>query len=327
MRPRSTSSRFLFLSAALTMSRFSRMKVISNIGPESTQRTMIFPIRQLSAGEFPPLLREMPDAPRSLYMRGILPPPGHKLLCVVGSRATSAYGRRACQSLIAALAGYPIAIVSGLALGIDAEAHQAALAAGLPAVAVLPSSCDDASIYPRSNQGLARQILERGGALISENAAPWRPQLYSFPERNRIMAAMSDATLIIEAGEKSGTLITARLALDYNREVLAVPHEVGRETGAGGNRLIREGAALVRDAADVLEALGLKALEPAQLPLPGDLSPAEAAVLRLLEAPLEKDEILGRAGLSARDANIALSSLHLRGLIAERLGKVERARV
>jgi DNA processing protein len=288
---------------------------------------MTFPIRQLSPVEFPCLLREIPDAPRSLYMRGSLPPAGHKLLCVVGSRATSAYGRRACQALIAGLAGYPVAIVSGLALGIDAEAHAAALAAGLLTVAVLPSSCDDDSIYPRSHRGLAQQILARQGALVSENEAPWRPQLYSFPERNRIMAAMSDATLIIEAGEKSGTLITARLALDYNRDVLAVPHELGRESGAGGNRLIREGAALVRDVNDILEALGLKAHEPEQLELPHDLSSAESKILGALTAPLEKDEIIERTGVSAREANIALSSLQLRGLVIERLGKVKRARV
>jgi DNA processing protein len=259
-------------------------------------------------------------------MRGALPGPETVFLCVVGSRATSVYGRRAAQQLISGLARYPVAVVSGLALGIDAEAHKAALDAGLPTVAVLPSSLDDASIYPATNKPLAHRILGSGGALISESLKPYRPAVYDFPKRNRIVAGMSTAALIIEAGEKSGTLITARLALDYNRDVLAVPHELGRETGAGANRLIREGATLVRSADDILEALGLKSLDtPVQMALPADLTGPEAALLQSLAEATEKDALIGLAGLSAQDANIALSSLLLRGLIVERLGKIERA--
>lgn len=289
---------------------------------------MQFPIRQLASEERPPLLAELPPSvqPVHLYMRGALPGPETVFLCVVGSRATSVYGRRITQQLIAGLARYPVAIVSGMALGIDSEAHRAALDAGLPTVAVLPSSLDDASIYPATNKALAQRILARGGALISENLKPYKPALYDFPKRNRIVAGMSRAALIIEAGEKSGTLITARLALDYNREVLAVPHELGRETGAGVNRLIREGATLVRDADDILQALGFKPSDnPVQAALPTDLTGPEAAVLGALSGALEKDALIGAAGLSAQEANIALSSLLLRGLILERLGKIERA--
>lgn len=289
---------------------------------------MQFPIRQLASEERPPLLSELPPSvrPVHLYMRGALPGPETAFLCVVGSRATSVYGRRVTQQLIAGLARCPVAIVSGLALGIDAEAHKAALDAGLPAVAVLPSSLDDASIYPATNKALAHRILGSGGALVSEYLEPRKPALYDFPKRNRIVAGMSSAALIIEAGEKSGTLITARLALDYNREVLAVPHELGRETGAGVNRLIREGATLVRNADDILQALGLKPMDnPVQASLPADLTDSEAAVLGVLSEALEKDTLLERAGLSAQDANIALSSLLLRGLILERLGRIERA--
>ena len=289
---------------------------------------MQFPIRQLRPEERPPLLAELPPSlrPAHLYMRGALPGPGTAFLCVVGSRATSMYGRRVTQQLIAGLARYPVAIVSGLALGIDAEAHKAALDAGLPTVAVLPSSLDDASIYPATNQALAQRILERGGALISEYAQPHKPAVYDFPKRNRIVAGMSRAALIAEAGEKSGTLITARLALDYNREVLAVPHELWKETGAGANRLIREGATLVRDADDILQALGFKVADaPEQMTLPADLTAPEAAVLGALGEAREKDALIEAAGLSAQDANIALSSLLLRGLIIERLGRIERA--
>lgn len=289
---------------------------------------MEYPIRQLAPEDFPPLLAEMPerDYPAALYIRGSLPGPGTTYLCVVGSRATSVYGRRVTQQLIAGLASYPVAIVSGMALGIDGEAHKAALDVGLPTVAVLPSSLDDTSIYPATNKALAHRILARGGALISESLEPHKAMLHDFAKRNRIAAGMSTAALIVEAGEKSGTLITARLALDYNREVLAVPHELGKETGAGVNRLIREGATLVRTCDDILQALGFKPLDnPVQAALPTDLTAPEAAVLEALTEATEKDTLIDAAGLSAQDANIALSSLLLRGLIIERLGKIERA--
>ncbi len=286
---------------------------------------MAFDIRQLHLKDFPPLLKEIPDRPDLLYIRGEMPPKDFKYLCVVGSRACSIYGRRMTQQLIAGLAGYPIAIVSGMALGIDSEAHKAALDVGLPTIAVLPSSCDDASLYPATNKALAQRILARGGALVSEDKGPHKAAIYDFPKRNRISAGMSTASLIIEASEKSGTLITARLALDYNREVLAIPHELGKETGAGINRLIREGATLVRTADDILQSLGIKPLDtPKQAALPTDLTEVEAKVLHALTEALVRDELIERSELSAQEAGVALSSLQIRGLIVERLGKIER---
>ncbi len=286
---------------------------------------MAFPIRQLNSRDFPPLLKEIPDKPHSLFIRGDMPSKDCTFLCVVGSRATSPYGRRVCQQLIAGLAQYKVAIVSGMALGIDSEAHKTALDVGLPTIAVLPSSCDDSSIYPSTNKPLAERILVRGGALISEEKGPHKAMIHDFPKRNRISAGMCHAALIIEAGEKSGTLITARLALDYNREVLAIPHELGRETGAGVNRLIREGATLVRTADDILQALGIKPLDnPRQAALPTDLTEVEARVLHALTEALVRDELIERAELSAQEANVALSSLLIRGLLTERLGKIER---
>jgi DNA processing protein len=149
--------------------------------------------------------------------------------------------------------------------------------------------------------------------------------IHDFPKRNRISAGMSHASLIIEAGEKSGTLITARLALDYNREVLAIPHELGRAGGEGSNRLLREGATLVRNADDILQVLGIKPLDkPVQAALPTDLTEPEIKVLHSLAEALARDELIEYSGLSAQDANIALSSLFIRGLITERLGKIER---
>lgn len=286
---------------------------------------MPFPVKQLFPKHFPPLLKEIPDKPKMLYIRGKLPPGDTLYLCVVGSRACSAYGRRMTQTLIAGLRGQPVAIVSGMALGIDSEAHRSALDVGLPTVAVLPSSLDDASIYPSTNKNLAQKILESGGALISETPGPYKAAIHDFPKRNRIGAGVSKAALILEAGEKSGTLITARLALDYNREVLAIPHELGRESGAGVNRLIREGATLVRSADDIREALGLAAQTlGAQVPLPLDLTSIEMKLLHAMTEPMLRDELIEQTELSAQEANIALSSLLIRGLIAERLGKIER---
>lgn len=286
---------------------------------------MLFPQRAIGPDAFPALLREIPDAPKLLYIRGSLPPPDIELLAVVGSRACTPYGQRTVHTLITGLARSPVAIVSGLALGIDAEAHKAALELGIPTIAVLPSSADEASIYPRNHVSLAQRILEKGGALISENKSPFKPMLHSFPERNRIMAGMCKATLIIEAGEKSGTLITARLALDYNHEVLAIPHELGKQSGAGVNRLIREGATLVRSADDIREALGLTSTTIGeQLSFPTDLSAVELQILQLLTEPRERDELIQKTGARAQDVNIALSSLQIRGLITERLGKIEK---
>jgi len=287
--------------------------------------TMPFPILQIRPRSFPLLLKEVPDKPAQLYVRGTLPPPEYRLLCVVGSRACSAYGRRQTQKLIAGLAREKIVIVSGLALGIDSEAHKAALDVGIPTVAVLPSSCDDASLYPATNAVLAGRILKSGGALLSERTAPWKAHIHDFAARNRIMAGMSQATLIIEAGEKSGTLITARLALDYNREVLCIPHELERAGGVGANRLLRQGATLVQNSTDILEALGFTTTTPEQIPLPTDLTTAEVQVLHTLAEPLTNDELIERSGLSVQEANVVLSSLLIRGLIVERLGKVERS--
>lgn len=270
-------------------------------------------------------MREIPHQPEALYIRGVMPPKDAVYLCVVGSRACSPYGRRMCAQLIAGLAKYPIVIVSGLALGMDAEAHKAALDVGLPTVAVLPSSLDEESMYPSSNRALAHRILARGGALISESLEPYKAAIHDFPKRNRIAAGMSRAALIIEAGEKSGTLITARLALDYNREVLAVPHELDKETGKGANRLLREGATLVRNADDILLALGFEPkADPLQGVLPTDLTEPEYKIVNALTGSMVRDELIEEAELSAQEANIALSSLLIRGLIVERLGKIER---
>ena len=278
-----------------------------------------FPLTPLP---IPSLLKEIPDAPASLTVRGTFPDESLKFLSVVGSRTYSPYGRQVCEKLIAGLRGYPVVIVSGLALGIDGIAHQAALDAGLVTVAVPGSGLNDNVLYPASHRPLAQKILESGGALVSEFAPDWRPRPESFPKRNRIMAGMSHAVLVIEAEERSGTLITSRLATEYNRDVLAVPGPVHSATSKGPHMLIKKGAALISESTDILEALGINEKQEGQPALPFDLSEDERALVALLAEPLPRDELIAKSGKTATEANILLSSLELKGVVEERVGKV-----
>ncbi len=218
-------------------------------------------IRTIPRSEFPKAgmaaLIEIPEPPESLWLRGTLPDPGVKKLVVVGSRALTPYGKKACETLIQGLAGHPVSIVSGLALGADACAHQAALAAGLHTIAVPGSGLNDSVIAPQTNLSIARDILASGGALLSEHAPLVTARPEYFPSRNRIMVGLADAVLVIEAGERSGTLITARLAADYNRSLMCVPHRIDDLNSEGPHMFIRLGAELITSTNDILETLGL----------------------------------------------------------------------
>lgn len=288
-------------------------------------------IVEIPPEDFPDALREIPQPPETLYLRGTLPDPTEfYYLAVVGSRKFTAYGREAVERIIAGLAGYPICIVSGLAMGIDAIAHRAALDAGLPTVAIPGSGLDSSVIYPRSNLNLAREIVENGGALLSEYAPDLRAAPWTFPQRNRIMAGISQSTLVIEAEEKSGTLITARLALDYNRNVFAVPGSIFSAPSKGTNKLIRQGATPITSAQDLLEELGLVApavftTDTKQEPLDLTLyTPEEQAVLILLDEPMTREDILATVSLAPATTLSTLTILEIKGIIHERLGKIER---
>lgn len=277
-------------------------------------------MRHLLPHEFPPLLAEIPDPPATLYIEGSLPPEGHRLLTVVGSRSVSRYGRDACEHLVKSLAGYPISIVSGLALGTDGIAHRAALDVGLHTIAVPGSGLGAKVLYPRAHASLAHDIVESGGALLSEFEENEPAAPYNFPKRNRIMAGMSHATLIIEATQKSGTLITARLASDYNRDLLVVPHQIFSEGGEGGHIFMKIGAAPVRSAEDILEALGIEGGEKEEVVV----SEKEHAVLTLLSSPMPRDELLRALALPIHEGSALLLSMELRGLIQESLGEIRR---
>lgn len=278
-------------------------------------------IAKISRSRFPVLLGHIPDPPETLYLRGTLPSADYKLLTVVGSRRMSRYGKDACEYLIKGLAGFPVAIVSGLALGIDGVAHEAALSAGLPTIAVPGSGLADEVLYPRTHVNLAHRILESGGALLSEFEPEWKPRPESFPQRNRIMAGMAHATLIIEAGMQSGTLITARLAVEYNRELLIVPHSIFAEGGAGGHLFAKIGATPVRTADDILEVLGIEKTETTRSLL---LTDEEQKVIDILSEPLSRDELIRALEMPIASANVLLASMELRGLVAESLGEIRK---
>jgi DNA processing protein len=218
---------------------------------------MDFPIRTLGRDQFPALLHEIPDPPATLSARGTLPDPELTLLAVVGSRHHTMYGEAVVRHLLGGLRGYPVGIISGLALGIDSLAHTAALAANLYTLAVPGGGLNDAVIYPRSHLPLAHEILNAGGGLLSEYEADFKAQAWSFPKRNRIVTGMSHATLLIEAGERSGTLISARLASEYNRDVLVVPGSIFSEQSLGTHQFLKLGATPVTTSDDILDALGL----------------------------------------------------------------------
>jgi len=291
---------------------------------KSATMTNKYEMEILEDKEIPEMLREIPDAPGKLYLQGTLPNKESKLLCVVGSRKYTQYGKDVCEKLISGLRGYNITIVSGLALGIDGIAHIAALDAGLKTIAVPGSGLDESVLYPSTHKNLAKRILENGGALLSEFEPKFRATAYGFPQRNRIMAGLSHAVLVIEAEIKSGTLITSKYATDYNRDVLTVPGSIFSKNSDGPNMLIRLGATPIRDSKDILEALGFNIdEEPQNLELKySDCSDEELLVIKILNEPLAKDDLIRKMKMPTSQANAVISIMEIKGLIKESLGEI-----
>ncbi|MFH0845826.1 MAG: DNA-processing protein DprA [Patescibacteria group bacterium] len=280
-------------------------------------------VQKLTQEDWPENLLEIPDSPKQLYYKGTKPDWNSVFLTIVGSRKNSNYGKEVCQKLISGLKGYDITIVSGLAFGIDTIAHKSALENNLKTLAVPGSGLNDEVLYPKSNLGLAKEIINSGGVLLSEfepnqEATPW-----TFPQRNRIMAGLSRATLVIEASEKSGTLITARLALDYNREVCVVPADIFSFYGKGSNQLIHQGATAVISSQDILEILGFSQEIENQIKMNFEnCSPEELKILEEIREPKSRDEIIQNLEMPVSQVNILLSSMEIKGLITEKLGKI-----
>jgi DNA processing protein len=265
---------------------------------------------------FPAALHAIFDPPPGLFLRGAAPLDllDRPAVAVVGARACSAYGSHVARTFGRELAAAGLVVVSGMARGVDGEAHRGALDAGGATVAVLGCGID--RDYPAAHAELARRIC-RDGLVVSEYAPGVEPAPWRFPARNRVVAGLAQATVVVEARERSGALITADLALEEGREVFAVPGEITSALSAGTNALLRLGATAATSPADVLEAFGLV---PAESP-PPDLGAAAVAVLgRIREEPSSADELVRALDLDAVAVAAALAELELHELLTETSG-------
>lgn len=280
-------------------------------------------IQKLPKNKFPTALLEIPQPPKDLWVMGELPSSELIHLCIVGSRKFTSYGKEACEKIITGLKGYPIVIVSGFAMGIDTIAHKKAMQMGLTTVVFPGSGLSAEAMYPKTNVQLMNEIVDSGGCLVSEFEPDFKATQWSFPMRNRLMAGISKAVLVIEAQEKSGTLITARLTTEYNRDLLVVPGSIFSPNSKGTNKLLQQGATPITCAEDVLEALGFKTdKETKQKSLFDDALPQEKKVLEILSEPLERDELIRQMKMPTGEANATLSVMEIKGLIKEELGEV-----
>ncbi len=265
---------------------------------------------------YPSRLKEIYDYPPLIYVRGSLLAEDEWCLAVVGTRRATVYGRQVAEEIVADLARSKITVVSGLARGIDSVAHRSALEAGGRSIAVFACGLD--IVYPGENADLARRIIQHG-ALISEYPLGTKPKAENFPRRNRILSGLSMGVLAVEAGETSGALITAHLALEQNREVFAIPGSILSSASRGTNHLIQEGAKLVRDYTDILEELNLTAVAH-QIEMKEVLptSDTESLLLKQLSAePTHIDEVCRSSRLPIATVSSTLAMMELKGLVKQ----------
>jgi DNA processing protein len=276
-------------------------------------------ITTVSIGEknYPEQLAHISDPPHTLFIRGTIPDAHAPSVAIVGTRNHTTYGKQAADEVTSSLAEQGIAIVSGLALGIDGVVHESVVRVHGKTIAVLGCGVDRDTVYPAVHRHLAERIIFQGGAIISEYPPGYKPTQYSFPARNRIIAGLTLATIVIEAAEESGALITAKCALDYNREVMAIPHPITSERGKGANNLIKQGAALITSAQDVMEILNLKNIKEIisnREILPS--SPTEAIILQTLsKEPIHIDVIIKKTSLGSGVVMSTLTLMEMKGKI------------
>ncbi|MDD5031651.1 MAG: DNA-processing protein DprA [Patescibacteria group bacterium] len=266
---------------------------------------------------YPALLGEIYNPPSLIYYKGEFDLKDDFTLAVVGTRKFTNYGQQVTDHIVRDLAKNGLTIVSGLALGIDSLAHLATLETGGKTIAVLGSGLDKKNIYPSQNRYLAEKIIASGGAIISELPLGTPPLRHNFPQRNRLISGLSLGTLVIEAGEKSGALITAAYALEQNREVFAVPGSINSLVSAGPNKLIKEGAKVVTSAADVIETLNLTQatayIDTKKIMPEGE---NEKKIIALLSfEPIHIDELVRASGLDTAAANSTLVIMEMKGMI------------
>ncbi|MBM3933698.1 MAG: DNA-protecting protein DprA [SAR202 cluster bacterium] len=270
--------------------------------------------------EYPPRLKEIEDLPPVLYVRGEMTTQDERSIAIVGTRKATPYGRQVAHQLSFDLAQAGMTIVSGLALGIDGVAHRAAIEAGKRTIAVVASGLD--IVYPREHTRLASEVAQHG-AVVSEHPVGTQPKAEYFPRRNRIISGMTLGTVVVEAGEESGALITARHAIDQNREVFAVPGSIMSLNSKGANRIIqRSEAKLVCDYKDVLDELNLSGNSGKQLQLAMEAffpaSDQESQIMYYLtHEPIHIDEIIRGSGLNISTVSSVLAMMELRGMVRQ----------
>jgi len=277
--------------------------------------------------KYPYLLKEIKDPPKKLYYKGnwdleIF----ENCLAVVGSRRMTSYGRRVVEEIISQIAGVGLTIVSGFMTGIDAQSHKTCLKVGGRTIAVMPCGID--LIHPEDQKELYLEILNNKGLIISEYQGDFLPQLWTYPKRNRIVAGLSKAVLIVEAGEKSGSLITANFAKQFKRKIFAVPGPITSETSKGTLQLLKQGADLVTSAQDILEYFKSLGFSPSLISYSneeskiGVLETLEKQILKQLQRePLDIDNLTRILGLPASKLGTILSLMQLKGLIQQEEGK------
>lgn len=266
---------------------------------------------------YPALLKQIAYPPFLLYYRGELANLHEQAIAVVGTRKMTSYGKAVTPQIVEALCAQGIIIVSGLAIGVDSLAHLSALRQKATTVAVLGSGIDDPSIYPATNRALAEQIIANNGIIISEYPIATPALKHHFPARNRLISGLALGTLVIEAGEESGALITAYFSLEQNREVFAVPGNIVNPMSAGCNALIKKGAKLVSSAEDIFDELNLQSIKTIsnnRESIPD--SAEEAALLKCLQNEAKHiNELVQLSGLTMTEANTALTLLEMKGRV------------
>lgn len=267
--------------------------------------------------EYPDLLREIPAAPPLIFVRGQFEPIDRWAVAVVGTRRMTAYGRQVTRDLVSGLVQNGISIVSGLARGVDAIAHRTALEEGGRTIAVMACGID--KVYPPEHRELARDIVAGRGAIVTDYPFGADPESNHFPARNRLISGLSLGVVVIEAGEKSGALITSRFALEQNREVFAVPGNIHSPVSVGTNRLIQEGGKLVMRVEDILEELNLRMVADqavAKVVLPETAE--EAALIAQLSAqPLHVDDLGRLTGMPISLISSTLTMMELKGMVQQ----------
>ena len=276
--------------------------------------------------KYPQDLKKIKDAPKILYYKGILPRPegypAEKCVAIVGTRRCSPYGQQVALKVAGELADAGVIVVSGLAPGIDTFSHRAVVEKRKRTIAVLGTGLDEKSVYPKTNLDLSRKIVENGGCLISELPEGTAGSKFSFPRRNRIISGLSSAVLVIEAKEKSGSLITAGYAIKQNRKLLAVPGPIYSLNSEGPNKLIKNGAKLISCTNDILKELGFLRVEAKQ----NDINPENQEEKSIIEAlkyePLHLDKIIEKTKLNASVVATTVALMEISGKVRSLRGNV-----